>query len=90
MVDIVIRFIFDYNGNDFIYLHVGNEEPIHWNREWVEAMSQMEITEFESYYRNTIRPKLNDKGRATLDNEVVRQEIPGAFDRLRSYFWGDN
>lgn len=84
-MSIKIEFIFDPNGNDIIYLRFSDEEWVYWKREWVEAMVQMQTTEFESYYRTTIRPILDEDKKVLLDS-INRQEIPLAFDRLRNYF----
>jgi hypothetical protein len=81
-----IKFIFDPNGNDMIFLQTSDSCLILWEKEWVSAFSQMEISDFESYYRNTIRPTLDDEKKAILDS-IDRTEIPLAFDHLRNYFW---
>lgn len=84
-MSIKIEYVFDPNGNDIIYLRFNDEEWIYWKREWVEAMTQMQTSGFESYYRTTIRPSLSENEKALMES-IDRQEIPLAFDRLRNYF----
>ena len=45
----------------------------------------MQMTEFESYYRDTIKPALDDEKKAILDS-IDMKEIPLAFDHLRNYY----